>query len=56
MSEQQKKLWFDLMAYGSAAVLEGVRKWYNPMRWIKGKKYTKYIDITKLYLQPKDDL
>ena len=31
------------------AVKNGYRKWWNPMRWVKGIVYIKYISPKKLY-------
>ncbi len=29
----------DAVIYGNATIKIGVRKWYNPLRWIKGPHY-----------------
>ncbi len=34
---------------GGGGFRTGVRKWYNPMRWIRGELYIEYIPPERIY-------
>ena len=40
----------DLLYYGISIHKTMYRKWYNPMRWIKGKEYLIRISPNDFYL------
>ena len=35
--------------YGTGILKTGIRKWYNPMRWVKGKIYQKSVTFKKVF-------
>jgi hypothetical protein len=39
----------DLVQHGQIVTISGYRKWYNPMRWIKGIRYVKRINPKYLH-------
>jgi hypothetical protein len=49
-AKELRKLADDLMIYGTCVKIVGIRRWYNPMRWIKGKVFQKRIDPKDMYV------
>lgn len=49
---EQLKIIDDSFCYGIGAGKLICRKWYNPMRYIRGELYIKQIDIRKMYRKP----
>ena len=45
--EYNKSMSSAVLNYG--AVKAGIRKWYNPMRYLKGEFYTIYISPERFY-------
>lgn len=43
------KMMWDTIIYGTAVSKLGCRKWYNPVRWLKGKYYIKCINPGEVY-------
>lgn len=41
------------IAYGQVVSYVGTRKWWNPLRWIKGKFVHKIVGPKEFYLGPK---
>jgi hypothetical protein len=39
----------DLLCYGTGITKHGARKWYNPLRWIIGRHYTKHIKLEDVF-------
>lgn len=39
----------DMIIYGTGILYTGIRKWYNPIRWIKGLIYQKRIHPKNFY-------
>lgn len=35
--------------YGTGITKHGVRKWYNPLRWLKGKMYVKNVSLKEVF-------
>lgn len=48
MSDDQKTI-KSALAYGTGIIKTGIRKWYNPMRWIKGKVYQKFVSLKEVF-------
>ncbi len=46
---EYQKLFQYAMLYGKAACGIKERKWYNPLRWVKGKYYEKVISPLEFY-------
>jgi len=40
-----KNLFEDMIFYGIAVTKIGIRKWYNPLRWVFKKDYHKQISL-----------
>jgi hypothetical protein len=47
------KMTVDNFVYGMSCIKTGTRKWYNPMKYIKGIVYHKHISPKKMYKEPK---
>jgi hypothetical protein len=39
----------DMIYYGTAFTKFGIRKWYNPMRYILGRYYHKHINLRNVF-------
>ena len=39
----------DALVYGTGITKHGTRKWYNPLRYIKGRIYTKHIKLEDVF-------
>ena len=50
LNNNQEEL-LDQLLYGCSFAKTGLRSWYNPFRWIKGKEYRKRIDPRKVYIK-----
>jgi len=37
------------LIYGTGIIKTGIRKWYNPLRYIKGKIYQKAITLREVF-------
>ena len=50
MDEKQiAKAVYDSLSGGTGIMQTGRRKWYNPMRWLRGLVYHKRINPNKFY-------
>lgn len=50
MEKQISAAIFDGLIVGTGIYKSGMRKWYNPIRWIKGLVYVKRINPKDFYL------
>ncbi len=44
-----KKAVKDSLIHGTGFLKTGTRKWYNPLRWIKGLVYQKYVSLKEVF-------
>jgi len=49
MNRYQRKSWMSAWLYGTGIIKYGIRKWYNPLRWLFGKQYAKNIPLKKVF-------
>ncbi len=49
ITKETLKATMDSLALGTGIIKTGVRKWWNPMRWIKGPIYQKRIHPRKFH-------
>jgi hypothetical protein len=50
-NKEKRKAMEDCLMYGTGILITGYRKWYNPMRWIKGLMYEKRVNPEKFYVK-----
>jgi hypothetical protein len=48
-SKLARKVMLDAMTHGMGIYRTGVRKWYNPMRWIRGPIYRFPVRLEEVY-------
>jgi hypothetical protein len=39
----------NMFMYETGIVKVGIRKWYNPLRWFKGKIYKKHVSLRRVF-------
>lgn len=39
----------NLNTYGTGITKYGIRKWYNPLRWVRGPMYVKNVSLEDVY-------
>jgi hypothetical protein len=49
MKKLISKMLFNALKYGTGITKQGVRKWYNPMRYIKGRIYIKEVSLEDVF-------
>ena len=47
--EQKQKHLQQALMYGAAITKTGIRKWWNPLRYIKGRIYTKAVTLEEVF-------
>jgi hypothetical protein len=49
LSEAEKRVIMDSFKYGTGILKTGIRKWWNPLRYIKGHVYQKSVSLKEVF-------
>ncbi len=47
--KEREKAEKDALVYGTGIVKCGIRKWWNPVRWFKGKHFRKHVSLEQVF-------